>query len=80
VRQYHAVDHIVNKARADAQERIISVDGTRMHVDDLRNLQCICKPCHAKKTSEEGRSSRRKPQFDKDGWLIEEPENRGSHQ
>lgn len=40
----HAVDHVIPKAEG----------GT----DDERNLQAICKPCHAAKTAEESKRAK----------------------
>lgn len=53
-----AVDHILSKAKG----------GT----DDLANLQPICRPCHGRKTIEDGggRPSRKRA-ISSDGWPIE---------
>lgn len=64
-----AVDHIINKASADANEMVIK-DGVSMHYDDDRNLQAICDECHAKKTAREGNGGKPKPEIGIDGWPL----------
>lgn len=60
------VDHIVSKAEAKRKR------WTETQVNDLTNLQAICKPCHDKKTTEEtGRTYRPKIETGLDGWPVE---------
>ncbi|GGH24501.1 HNH endonuclease [Cribrihabitans marinus] len=64
-----AVDHIINKASATADE-MITLDGVRMHFDDERNLQAICNECHKAKTAREGNGGKPKPEIGIDGWPL----------
>jgi 5-methylcytosine-specific restriction protein A len=60
------VDHIVSKAKA------VALGWTQEQIDDPKNCQSICAPCHAKKTTEEtGRTYRPKVQIGLDGWPVE---------
>lgn len=61
------VDHIVSKAKAGQM-------GWRDdQIDDPKNLQTICHPCHLAKTAREtGRTYRPKVQIGLDGWPVGE--------
>lgn len=63
---FYAVDHIIAKAKCQR------MGWSKKKMDHLSNLQCICKPCHDKKTKEETGSTYRKPiEYGEDGWAIE---------
>lgn len=67
VTAFHAVDHIVSKAKAG------QMGWTQKQIDDPLNLQCICGPCHDEKSAREtGRTYRPKVQIGLDGWPVGE--------
>lgn len=57
------VDHIVSKALW------IEKFGTNDGMDDEENLQSICTPCHAEKTTEE-KGFKPKPRVGMDGYPL----------
>lgn len=66
VSAYVAVDHVVSKAKAAL------MGWSQAQVDDPKNLQCICKPCHDRKSAEEvGKAYRPPVRYGEDGWPIE---------
>ncbi|ULO18983.1 MULTISPECIES: HNH endonuclease [unclassified Sulfitobacter] len=65
--QLDAVDHIINRATADADGMVMTASGETMHYDDERILQSIC---NAIKTSREGNGGKVKPQFGVNGWPL----------
>lgn len=64
---YHSVDHIVPKAKAK------KMGWSEERQNHISNLQCLCEPCHKKKTKEEnGATYKPKLTYGLDGWPIEE--------
>jgi 5-methylcytosine-specific restriction protein A len=63
----HAVDHITSKAKA------AKLKWAQAQIDDPRNLQAICSPCHLTKSNEEqGKTLRPKVRIGADGWPTKE--------
>lgn len=63
----NAVDHIVSKARAEAQR------WCQARIDDASNLQAICTECHEVKTEQEQGKTKRvkvKTAPGEDGWPV----------
>ena len=66
VTAFRAVDHKVSKAKAER------MGWTQEQIDDPKNLQCICNPCHDEKSAREtGRTYRPKVQIGLDGWPVD---------
>ena len=62
-------DHIVPKAKADANGMVRSVTGDLIHFNDKKNLQPLCNTCHEAKTiADSGRPTPR--QVGLDGYPI----------
>lgn len=67
-------DHIVPKAKADADGLVVTADGETVHFNDLRNLQPLCIDCHDAKSAREAaeaRGYRPRRQIGPDGWPVE---------
>lgn len=61
----YAVDHIVSKAKATA------LRWTRAQMDDPKNLEAICNPCHLEKSeAEQGKTKRTRKTVGEDGWPV----------
>lgn len=65
---FQAVDHIMSRANAKR------LGWSRERTESLENVQCICDPCHLKKTEQEQGKKKHapKPRIGLDGWPIED--------